>query len=87
MKNGEGQSGIFLYQRACSQRHDQKGGGSARAFNDAKWQQMDDARIKKVILEGMSESGMPSFMDEVSLPLTEDPIDSLVPYIRNLVPH
>lgn len=87
LENGQGQSGVFLYHRVCSQCHGKKGvGGFARALNDAEWQQrVDDAYIRKVIQGGLPEQGMPSFVDEVTPPLTEEQVGSLIKYIRGLV--
>jgi mono/diheme cytochrome c family protein len=89
LESGEGQSGVFLYHRVCSQCHGKKGvGGFGGAHNDAKWQQsVDDAHIRKAIHEGLPDKGMPSFVDGVTPPLTEDQIGSLVQYIRSLAPH
>jgi cytochrome c553 len=88
LESGEGQSGIFLFHRVCSQCHGKKGtGGFGIAFNNAKWQKIDDARIKKVIKAGVADKFMPSFVDGVTPPLTEEQVDSLVQYIRSLVQH
>jgi cytochrome c553 len=88
LESGEGQSGIFLYHRVCSQCHGKKGtGGSGRALNDTEWQKVDDAYIKKVIYAGIPDKGMPSFVDGVTPPLSEEQVDSLVLYIRSLVSH
>jgi hypothetical protein len=86
LESGEGESGIFLFHRVCSQCHGKKGvGGFGRALNDRKWQKVDDARIRKVIVGGMPDKGMPSFVDRVSPALTEVQIDSLIQYIRSLI--
>ena len=86
LESAEGQSGVFLYHRVCSQCHGKKGvGGFARALNDAEWQKVDDANIKKVILGGLPDKGMPSFVDGVAPPLTEEQVGSLIQYIRSLV--
>jgi cytochrome c5 len=88
LESGEGQSGIFLFHRVCSQCHGKKGvGGFGRAFNDAEWQKVDDAHIKKVIRSGIADKGMPSFVDGVTPALTEDQVDSVVQYLRSLVQH
>jgi hypothetical protein len=88
LESGEGQSGIFLFHRVCSQCHGKKGvGGFGLALNDAKWQKVDDAHIKKVIKAGVADKFMPSFVDGVTPPLTEEQVDSLVQYIRSLVQH
>ncbi len=89
LESGAEQSGIFLYHRVCSQCHGKKGlGGSGLALNDVKWQKIiDDARLKKVIKGGVPDKGMPSFVDGVTPPLTEEQVDSLVQYIRSLVQH
>lgn len=88
LESGEGQSGVFLFHRVCSQCHGKKGvGGFARALNDAQWQhKVDDARINQTIHGGLPEKGMPSFVDGVTPPLTEEQIGSLIKYIRTLVP-
>lgn len=88
LESGEGQSGIFLFHRVCSQCHGKKGvGGFGRALNDPEWQKVDDAHIRNTIQGGISDKGMPSFVDGVAPPLTEAQIDSLVQYIRSLVQH
>jgi cytochrome c5 len=89
LESGEGQSGIFLYHRVCSQCHGKKGvGGFGLALNDAAWQKrIDDARIKKVMLGGLPDKGMPSFVEGVMPPLSEEQVDSLIQYIRSLVQH
>ena len=88
LESAEGQSGIFLFHRVCSQCHGKKGaGGFGRALNDAEWQKVDDAHIKKVIRGGLPDKGMPSFVEGVTPPLTEDQVDSVVQYIRSLVKH
>lgn len=87
LESGEGQSGVFLYHRVCSQCHGKKGvGGFARALNDAEWQKVSDAHIKKTILGGLPGKGMPSFVDGVTPPLTEEQVGSLIKYIRGLAP-
>lgn len=87
LDSGEGQSGVFLYHRVCAQCHGKKGaGGFARALNDAKWQQVSDAYIKKMIHAGLPEKGMPSFVDGVTPPLSDEQVGSLIAYIRGLVP-
>ena len=88
LESGEGQSGIFLYHRVCSQCHGKKGaGGSAHALNDAAWQKMkmNDADIKKLIQAGLPDKGMPSFVEGVTPPLTDEQVDSLIQYIRSLI--
>lgn len=86
LDSGEGQTGVFLYHRVCVQCHGKKGvGGFARALNDEAWQQVDDTHIKKVILGGLPEKGMPSFVEGVTPPLTEEQVESLIQYIRGLV--
>lgn len=89
LESGEGQSGIFLFHRVCSQCHGKKGvGGFGLALNDKKWQKkVDDARIKKVMQGGLPDKGMPSFVDGVTPPLTDEQINSLIQYIRSLVQH
>ena len=88
LESGEGQSGIFLFHRVCSQCHGKKGvGGFGRALNDAKWQKVDDTRIRLVIEGGMPDKGMPSFVNGVTPPLTEEQVDSLIQYVRSLVRH
>jgi cytochrome c553 len=86
LESGEGQSGIFLYHRVCSQCHGKKGaGGFGIAFNETTWQKVEDARIRKIIKEGLPNKGMPSFVDGVIPPLTKEQVDSLVEYIRSLI--
>ena len=88
LESGEGQSGIFLFHRVCSQCHGKKGvGGLGRALNDAAWQKINanDAGIKKVIQAGIPDKGMPSFVEGVTPPLTDEQVDSLIKYIRSLV--
>lgn len=86
LESGEGQTGTFLYHRICAQCHGKKGiGGFGRALNDAKWQKVSDAHIKKVIHGGLTNKGMPSYVEGVTPPLTEEQISSLVKYIRGLV--
>jgi cytochrome c5 len=86
LESGADQSGIFLFHRVCSQCHGKKGvGGFGRALNDAEWQKVDDAHIKKTIQGGLPDKGMPSFVDGVTPALTDEQIDSLVQYIRSLV--
>lgn len=89
LESGEGQSGIFLFHRVCSQCHGKKGvGGFGRVLNDAAWQKtVNDTHIKKTIQGGLPDKGMPSFVEGVTPPLTDDQIDSLVQYIRSLVQH
>jgi len=89
LESGEGQSGIFLFHRVCSQCHGKKGvGGFGRVLNDAAWQKtVNDAHIKKTIQGGLPDKGMPSFVEGVTPPLTEEQIDSLVQYVRSLVQH
>jgi hypothetical protein len=88
LESAEGQSGIFLFHRVCSQCHGKKGvGGFGIALNDAKWQKVDDASVKKAIKAGVTDKGMPSFVDGVTPPLTEEQVDSLMQYIRSLVQH
>jgi mono/diheme cytochrome c family protein len=89
LESGEGQSGIFLFHRVCSQCHGKKGvGGFGRVLNDAAWQKtVNDAYIKKTIQGGLPDKAMPSFVDGVTPPLTEEQTDSLVQYIRSLVQH
>ena len=88
LESGEGETGIFLYHRVCSQCHGKKGaGGSAIALNNEAWQKlkMTDAELKKVIQSGMPDNGMPSFVDGVTPPLTDEQVDSLIQYIRSLI--
>lgn len=86
LESGEGQTGVFLYHRVCAQCHGKKGvGGFARALNDAAWQQVDDALIRKMIYGGLPEKGMPSFVEGVTPPLTEEQVESLIQYVRSLV--
>lgn len=87
LESGEDQSGVFLYHRVCSQCHGKKGtGGFGLAHNDAKWQQqLDDERIKKAIHAGLPDKGMPSFVDGVTPPLSDEQVGSLIQYIRSLV--
>lgn len=88
LESGEGQTGVFLYHRVCSQCHGKKGvGGFARALNDAGLDKLDDAHLKKVIYAGMPDKGMPSFVDGVTPPLTEEQVGSLIKYVRTLVQH
>lgn len=81
-----GESGVFLYHHICVQCHGKKGsGGFGRALNDAKWQKaVDDAYIRKVIKQGLPESGMPAFVEGVTPPLTDEQLESLIAYIRKL---
>jgi mono/diheme cytochrome c family protein len=77
---------VYLYHRVCSQCHGKKGaGGSGRALNDAQWQPVDDVYIQQVILNGMPEQGMPSFVTGVTPALTDEQVSSLIDYIRGLV--
>jgi|GEM_PF-887847 hypothetical protein len=86
LESGEGESGIFLFHRVCSECHGKKGvGGFGRALNDPVWQKVDDAGIRNVIRGGIPEKGMPSFVAGVSPALTEVQIDSLIQYIRSLI--
>lgn len=88
LESGVGETGVFLYHRVCAQCHGKKGvGGFGRALNDATWQKVDDAHIKKVIHEGLPDNGMPSFVEGVTPPLTDDQVGSLVQYIRKMVKH
>lgn len=88
LESGVGQLGTFLYHRVCTQCHGKKGnGGSARALNDAAWQQVNDDYIRQVIHFGRIESGMPSYVEGVSPALTNEQMDSLIQYIRSLVRH
>jgi len=88
LESGEGQTGIFLFHRVCSQCHGKKGvGGFGRALNDSEWQKVDDDHIKQVIQGGLSDKNMPSFVDGVTPPLTEEQVASLIQYIRSLVQH
>jgi len=86
LESGVGETGIFLYHRVCAQCHGKKGvGGFARALNDAKWQKVNDAYLTKVIYGGLPDKGMPSFVEGVTPPLTDDQVVSLVKYIRTIV--
>ena len=86
LESGVGETGVFLYHRVCAQCHGTKGiGGFALALNDAKWQKVNDAYIKKVIHSGLPDKGMPSFVEGVTPPLTDDQVGSLVKYIRTIV--
>lgn len=86
LESGVGETGVFLYHRVCVQCHGKKGaGGFALALNNAKWQKVNDAYIKKVIHSGLPDKGMPSFVDGVTPPLTDDQVGSLVKYIRTIV--
>lgn len=88
LESGVGQFGTFLYHRVCAQCHGKKGtGGSSRALNDAEWQQVNDDYIRQVIHYGLTENGMPSYVDGVSPALTDEQMDSLIQYIRSLVRH
>lgn len=88
LESGVGQSGVFLYHRVCAQCHGKKGvGGFAHAFNEAKWQNFDDTYLKKMIQNGWTEKGMPSFVTGVTPPLDDEQVDSLIGYIRSLVKH
>lgn len=88
LESGEGQSGVFLFHRVCSQCHGKKGvGGFSRALNDAKWQKVSDDFINKTIHGGIPDKGMPAFVDGVTPPLTEEQVGSLIKYIRTLVPN
>jgi cytochrome c553 len=88
LESGEGQTGVFLYHRVCSQCHGKKGvGGFGRAFTDAAWQQVSDEYIRQMIRIGLPEKGMPSYVNGVTPPLTSEQVDSLIQYIRSLVPH
>lgn len=85
LQSGEGQSGVFLFHRVCSQCHGKKGmGGFGRALNDAAWQNVDDQYIRHMIHYGMPDKGMPSFVEGVSPPLSHEQVESLVTYIRGL---
>ena len=86
LESGVGETGVFLYHRVCAQCHGKKGvGGFGRALNDAKWQKVNDAYIRKVIHNGLPDNGMPSFVEGVTPPLTDDQVGSLVKYIRSTV--
>lgn len=89
LESAVGESGVFLYHRVCAQCHGKKGtGGFGRALNDAKWQKaVNDAYIRKMIQQGLPESGMPSFVEGVTPPLTEEQLGSLIAYIRKLAKH
>lgn len=86
LENGQGQTGIFLYHRVCVQCHGKKGvGATARALNDAQWQQtIKDDYIRKRIVNGWPEHGMPSFVKGVSPALDTEQVESLIQYIRKL---
>jgi len=86
LESGVGQFGIFLYHRVCAQCHGKRGtGGSARALNDAAWQAVPDEYLKQVIHDGQTDNGMPSYVNGVTPPLTDEQVDSLIQYIRSLV--
>jgi len=86
LESGEGQTGIFLYHRVCTQCHGKRGkGASATSFTDKKWLKVSDAHIKKTIRKGLPGNGMPSFVDGVTPPLEDEQVDSLIKYIRGLV--
>jgi cytochrome c5 len=86
LESGQGQSGVFLYHRVCSQCHGKKGvGGFGRALNDEAWQQVGDAHIRQVIHGGLPEQGMPSFVEGVTPALTDEQVASLIQYVRSLV--
>ncbi|HUX89813.1 MAG TPA: DUF1573 domain-containing protein [Gallionellaceae bacterium] len=85
LESGVGETGVFLYHRVCAQCHGKKGvGGFGRALNDEKWQNADDGYIRKVIHGGLPESGMPSFVEGVTPPLTDEQVESLLQYIRKI---
>ena len=86
LESGQGQTGLFLYHRVCAQCHGKKGtGGSARAFDEAEWQQkMDDGTLAKWIRSGEPAKGMPSFVDGVTPPLSDAQVNSLVAYLRTI---
>lgn len=88
LESGEGQSGVFLFHRVCSQCHGKKGtGGFARAMNNGVWQKAtSDAKIKQIVHDGLPEQGMPSFVTGVTPPLSGEQVESLVRYIRSLPP-
>lgn len=88
LESGEGQSGVFLFHRVCSQCHGKKGtGGFARAMNNGVWQKAtSDAKIKQIVHDGLPEQGMPSFVTGVTPPLSGEQVESLVKYIRSLSP-
>lgn len=86
LESGVGQMGIFLYHKTCAQCHGKKGvGGVARAFNDKAWQKVSDGSIRQAIRVGIPGKGMPSYVEGVTPPLTEEQVGSLVQYIRSLV--
>lgn len=86
LESGQGQYGIFLYHRICSQCHGKRGtGGAALALNDPVWQQAPDEYLKKVVREGQPEKGMPSYVTGVTPPLSDEQVNTLIEYIRSLV--
>lgn len=87
LESAEGESAGFLFHRVCSQCHGKKGkGGYARTLRDEAWQQkVEDSYIRNVVNKGLPQQGMPSFVEGVVPPLTEEQVDSLVQYIRSLV--
>jgi cytochrome c5 len=86
LESGQGQSSIFLFHRVCAQCHGKKGiGATARALNDAKWQQgIQDDYIRSRITSGWPERGMPSFVKGVTPALDSDQVNSLIQYIRKI---
>lgn len=86
LEAGVGFDGGFLYHRVCAQCHGVRGkGASAMAFNDAKWQgRVDDGYLAEVIRKGSDGGKMPAYVEEVSPPLSEGQVRSLVEYIRSL---
>lgn len=89
LESGQGETGVFLYHRVCAQCHGKKGiGGFARAHDNPEWQQQaDDAFISQAVRGGLPDKGMPSFVEGVTPPLTEEQVASLVQYIRSLGKH
>lgn len=82
---GVGYKAGFLYHRVCGQCHGRKGSGaSARALNDKDWlKSVEDDFIRQTIIHGQPEDGMPPYVEDVSPPLTDEQIDSLIVYVRS----
>jgi len=79
---GYEKAGKPLYDAICAYCHGEKGEGkSAKPFK-----KMSKGHIRDWTAKGRKGSGMPGFSKEKGGPLNDIQIDSLVTYIRSLVP-
>jgi hypothetical protein len=86
LDSGVGQKAGYLYHRICGQCHGTRGkGGSAMALSGEEFQErVTDDYLENVIVHGLTDQGMPPYVEAVSPPLTKEQVDSLIGYLRSL---